>query len=76
MKKGLNTGLIAFAALTYLILVGMPTRLEGATQPVLALFVALFVYASLRGRAKEMPSGLLLQSGLLAGLVAGFLVAL
>ena len=76
MKKGLNTGLIVFAALTYLILVGMPTRLEGATQPVLALFVALFVYASLRGRAKEMPSGLLLQSGLLAGLVAGFLVAL
>ena len=76
MKKGLNTGLIVFAALTYLILVGMPTRLEGTTQPVLALFVALFVYASLRGRAKEMPSGLLLQSGLLAGLVAGFLVAL
>lgn len=76
MKKGFNTGLIAFAIVTYLVLVGIPTRLEGAAQPVLALFLALFVYFSLRGSAKEMSSGLLLSSGLLAGLVAGLLITL
>ncbi|MBI3957566.1 MAG: hypothetical protein HY328_02065, partial [Chloroflexi bacterium] len=76
MHKGLNTGLIAFGILTYLLLVGLPTRLAGAAQPVLALLLALFVYFALRGQAKETRSRLLLQSGLLAGLVTGFLLVL
>jgi len=54
MKKGFNTGLIAFAVLTYLTLIGLPTRLAGAAQPVLALLLALFVYAVLRRQATEM----------------------
>ncbi len=74
MKKGLNTGLIAFAILTYLTLIGLPTRLEGAAQPVLALLMALFFFAALRGQAKEMGSGALLQNGLVAGLVTGLLL--
>ena len=76
MNKGLNTGLIAFAGLTYLTLIGLPTRLESAAQPVLALFLALFIYASLRSQAKEMGRGALLQNGLVAGLVAGLLLVL
>lgn len=74
MQKGLNTGLIAFAILTYVTLIGLPTRLEGAAQPVLALLVALFFFAALRGQAKKMGSGALLQNGLVAGLVAGLLL--
>lgn len=76
MKKGINTGLIAFAIVTYLVLVGIPTRLESATQPVLAALLALFFYLSLRGSAKAMGSGLLLVTGLVAGLVTGLLTAL
>lgn len=74
MKKGLNTGLTAFAVLTYVILIGLPTRLEGAAQPVLALLLALFFFATLRSQGKEMGWGELLQSGLVAGLVAGLLL--
>lgn len=74
MQKGLNTGLIAFAILTYVILIGLPTRLEGAAQPVLALLLALFVFAVLRSQAKEMSRGTLLQNGLIAGLVTGLLL--
>jgi branched-chain amino acid transport system permease protein len=76
MKKGLNTGLIAFAILTYVTLIGLPTRLEGATQPVLALLMALFFFAVLRSQAKEMGRAALLQNGLIAGLVAGLLLVL
>jgi len=74
MKKGLNTGLIAFAILTYLTLIGLPTRLAGAAQPVLALLLALFIFAALRSQAKEMGRGALLQGGLVAGLMAGLLL--
>lgn len=76
MNTGIKTGLIAFAALTYLVLIGLPVRLEGATQAVLALFVAFFVYASLRKPAQEMGKGALLRTGLVVGLVAGLLLAL
>jgi len=76
MKKAFNIGLIAFAVLTYLVLIGLPTRLEGAAQPVLALLLALFVYAVLRGQAKELGRGALLQNGLVIGLVAGLLLVL
>ncbi len=76
MRKTFNIGLIAFAILTYLTLIGLPTRLAGATQPVLAVLLALFVYAVLRGPARETGMGLgqLLQHGLLIGLVAGLLL--
>lgn len=76
LKKGINTGLVAFAALAYILLIGMPTRLEGATQPVLGILLALFVYFSLRRPALEMGAGRLLQSGLVVGLTAGVLLAL
>lgn len=75
MNKGLNTGLTAFAGLTYLILIGIPTRLEAAALPVLAVLSAIFFWMMLRGR-KELSGGGLLAVGLVAGIVAGLLTGL
>ncbi len=76
MKNGLTKGLVAFAALTYLILIGLPTRLEEAALPVLAVLTALFFWMVLRGQARESSTGTLLSSGLTAGVTVGLLTAL
>ena len=43
-----RTGLVAFAFLAYLILIGIPAKLGGSALPVLALVAALFFWMVLR----------------------------
>lgn len=80
LQRGLRIGAIAFAVLTYLILIGVPTRLGALAMPVLALLTALFFWVSLRGGkskqalANRVPAPLFL-TGTTAGLVAGLLTA-
>ena len=47
----IRTGLIGFAFLSYLILIGIPGRIGGAALPVLALIAALFFWLTLRRQA-------------------------
>lgn len=80
LQRGLRIGAIAFAVLTYLILIGVPTRLGALAMPVLALLTALFFWVSLRGGkskqalANRAPAPLFL-TGTTAGLAAGLLTA-
>lgn len=76
MNRGLNTGLVAFAALTYLILIGLPVRLESAAMPVLAALTAIFFYLMLRGKLRDSGPAALLSTGVTAGLAAGLLIGL
>lgn len=46
--RAVRTGLIAFAFLSYLILIGIPGRIGGPALPVLALIAALFFWLILR----------------------------
>ncbi len=48
-----RTGLIAFAFLSYLILIGIPGRIGGPALPVLALIAALFFWLKLRRESNE-----------------------
>lgn len=48
-----RTGLIAFAFLSYLILIGIPGRIGGPALPVLALIAALFFWLKLRRESIE-----------------------
>lgn len=47
----IRTGLIGFAFLSYLILIGIPGRIGGSALPVLALISALFFWLNLRREA-------------------------
>lgn len=49
----IRNGLIAFAFLGYLILIGIPGRLGGSALPVLALVAALFFWVKLRFDAPD-----------------------
>ena len=49
-----RTGLIAFAFLSYLILIGIPGRIGGPALPVLALIAALFFWLKLRRESIEL----------------------
>jgi branched-chain amino acid transport system permease protein len=71
MKKSITTGLIVYAVLTYLILIGIPIRLEAATFPVLSIAAALLIYGLLRKSLAESSAGQSITSGLIAGLTAG-----
>ena len=51
--RAVRTGLIAFAFLSYLILIGIPGRIGGPALPVLALVAALFFWLILRREALE-----------------------
>lgn len=51
--RAVRTGLIAFAFLSYLILIGIPGRIGGSALPVLALLVALFFWLKLRRESIE-----------------------
>lgn len=79
-QRGVRIGAIAFAILTYLILIGLPTRLGVYAMPVLALLTALIFWVALRGGkskqalANRAPAPLF-QTGTTAGLVAGVLTA-
>ncbi|HBY99139.1 MAG: hypothetical protein M5U01_36300 [Ardenticatenaceae bacterium] len=75
MQKGLKTGLIAFALLTYLILIGTPQRLAGAAFPMLALVAGVLIFGSVRRDAVSKPASQVLVNGLVAGLVSGMLTA-
>lgn len=80
IQRGLRIGAIAFAILTYLILIGVPTRIGVLAMPVLALLTALIFWVALRGGkskqalANRAPAPLFL-AGTTAGLVAGALTA-
>lgn len=52
MPTAINTGLITFAFLSYLILVGIPGRTGGNALPLLALLAALFFWYRLRRAAR------------------------
>ena len=55
MPKAINSGLITFAFLGYLVLIGIPGRIGGNTLPVLALVAALFFWFRLRRAADSLP---------------------
>lgn len=74
MSKAINSGLVAFAFFTYLILVGIPGRLGEGAPLLLAAVAGLFFWLNLRGQ--EADTGPLLARGLVAGLTLGLLVAL
>ncbi len=76
MRQAIQTGLIAFAALTYLLLVGMPDRIGELAGPVLAVVIALFFYLLLRRPTVGAAATTVLSIGGVAGLVAGILIAL
>ncbi len=79
LRRGVTIGLIAFAILTYLILIGVPTRIGTAAFPVLSALMALFIFAMLRhpmkGYAAQRPPSQIIVNGLVAGVVAGVLTA-
>ena len=81
LQRGSRIGAIAFAILTYLILIGLPTRLGALAMSVLALLAALIFWLALRGGkskqafANRAPAPLFL-TGTTAGFVAGLLTAL
>ncbi|MDE0310683.1 MAG: hypothetical protein OXI52_00355, partial [Caldilineaceae bacterium] len=62
--RAVRTGLVAFAFLAYLILIGVPGKLGSSALPVLALISALFFWLTLRresavlARTGERPAGL------------------
>lgn len=74
VQKGVNTGLIAFAFLTYLILIGIPQRVAGFAFLVLALATFVVVFGRLRRDAATRPSAHVLVNGLVAGLLSGVLI--
>jgi branched-chain amino acid transport system permease protein len=79
LRRGIQIGLIAFAILTYAILIGIPIRLGAAAFPVLSALVALFIFAMLRrpmkGYPADRPAISIIRQAVTAGLIAGALVA-
>jgi len=77
--RGAKTGLIAFGILVYLILIGLPIRLESLAFPVLTVLMGLFFFAILRSPAASESSGRpaaqILGNCVAAGLMAGVLTA-
>ncbi|MDE0633984.1 MAG: hypothetical protein OXH73_20930 [Caldilineaceae bacterium] len=51
--RAVRTGLVAFAFLSYLILIGIPGRIGGPALPVMALIAALFFWVKLRRESIE-----------------------
>lgn len=80
VQRGLRIGAIAFAILTYLVLVGLPLRLGDLALPILAGAMALFFWLALRGgKSKQdvfnrQPAPLF-TAGLSGGLTTGLLIA-
>ena len=79
LRRGVNIGLIAFAILTYLILIGIPTRIGAAAFPVFSVLVALFIFAMMRRPLKGYPAGRpaiqIIRNAAVAGVTAGVLAA-
>ncbi len=79
LRRGVTIGLIAFAILTYLILIGVPTRIGAAAFPVLSALMALFIFAMLRNPMKgypaQRPPSRIIAHAVVAGVVAGVLTA-
>ena len=73
MQQGIKAGLLAFAALTYLILIGLPGSLGELAFPVLAVAAALLFYLSLRRPCRDRPARTVLVTGTTAGVIAGLL---
>ncbi len=79
LRRGIQIGLIAFAILIYVILIGVPTRLGAAAFPILSALNALFIFAMLRRPMKGYPAGRpamsIIRQAVTAGLIAGALVS-
>ena len=75
MKKSITTGLIVYGILTYLILIGIPIRLESAAFQVFSIAAALLYYGLLRKSLAEATAGNAYLSGLVAGLTTGIFTA-
>ena len=54
--RAVRTGLIAFAFLIYLFLIGIPGRIGGVALPILALVAALFFWFKLRREAAALSA--------------------
>ena len=54
--RAVRTGLIAFAFLIYLFLIGIPGRIGGTALPILALVAALFFWFKLRREAAALSA--------------------
>ena len=54
--RAVRTGLVAFAFLGYLILIGIPGKIGGSALPVLALIAALFFWLTLRRESASHSS--------------------
>ena len=55
MPKAIKTGLIAFAFLSYLILIGVPGRIGQNALPILAAVAAIFFWFKLRREIGSLP---------------------
>lgn len=79
LRRGITVGLIAFGLLTYVILIGIPTRIGNSAFPVLSAIIVLFIFAMMRKPMKGYSSGRpalrILLNGTVAGLTAGILTA-
>lgn len=56
--RAVKTGLIAFAVLSYLILIGIPGRIGGPALPVLVLVTALFFWFAMRREATSFSQSI------------------
>ncbi|MEZ4639193.1 MAG: hypothetical protein R2873_23335 [Caldilineaceae bacterium] len=68
MQKGIKPGLIAFAVMAYIILVGLPQQIGQSASPVLSLVLLVIFYLLLRRPSKERGAGPVMLMGLGAGL--------
>jgi branched-chain amino acid transport system permease protein len=73
MQQGIKSGLIAFAVMTYLILVGLPQRIGELALPILAVIAALLIYLLLRKPSQKEMANQVLITGVTAGVTLGLL---
>jgi branched-chain amino acid transport system permease protein len=74
MQQGIKTGLIAFAVMTYLILVGLPQRIGELAFPILSMVAALLFYLLLRKSSQKRAANQVLSTGVVAGVTTGVLM--
>ena len=75
LRQGLSAGFVGGLVLIFLILIGIPIRLEGLALFSLLLVVAVFGVRIAR-RLRDQGLGTVLSNALVAGVVAGVMVLL
>ncbi len=68
IQEGFKSGLIAFAVMAYVILVGLPERIGEAASPSLAVAIAFVLYLLLRRPSKDRSALEVISMGLAAGI--------